>query len=202
MPKRLHVLSLLLMLLPGMANAQDMRRCQRSDGSIVYTDRQCESGQNERPADTAAAPQPKSARAAMTAPPACSASAEDLLYNVRIAIDSHDVNLLARSYHWPGLGDAQVESILNRLDVVVQRPLVDIRLVYPEPVNSAGNMMPDPDIDSAVTESDLSTEHYTARSAPAPYGLKVQQYAASNSNEILGVRFGLHRHFNCWWIRY
>lgn len=195
MPKHLRVLPLLLMLLSGMADAQDMRRCQRSDGSIVYTDRQCESGQSERPVDTAAAPQPKSARAAMTAPPACSASAEDLLYNVRIAIDSHDVNLLARSYHWPGLGDAQVESILNRLDVLVQRPLVDIRLVYPE--------TPDNDIDSAVMESDLmNTEYYAARSVPTPYGLKLQQYAASNSNEILGVRFGLHRHFSCWWIRY
>jgi hypothetical protein len=139
---------------------------------------------------------------AMAPPPACSKTPNDLLYNVRIAIDSHDVNLLARSYHWPGLGDAQVESVLNRMDSLVQRPLVDIRLLYPESVGKPEETMDDADSVSEEMKSNQDAEYSSVKHTPTPYGLKLQQYAASTSNEILGTRFGLQRHFNCWWIRY
>lgn len=189
---------LCLAALAGAADAEDLRRCQRADGSVVYTDRQCEPGQNEQ---TAAHEQIPSRRPgpAIAPPPACSGSADDLLFNVRVAIDAHDVNLLARSYHWPGLGDAQVESVLNRLDALVQRPLVDIRLVYPE----TGSRVPsDADADSDVIEPNPDAGYPAVTHTPTPNGLKLQQYASSASNEILGTRFGLQRHFNCWWIRY
>lgn len=190
----------LMVMLSAEANAQDLRRCQLDDGSIVYTDRQCETGQTESATSIPNTASARSGVRAMAPPPACSTSTSDLLYNVRIAIDSHDVNLLARSYHWPGLGDAQVESVLNRLDALVQRPLVDIRLLYPESASTSGNGISD--TDPAVMESDLGSDDPTVNSTPAPYGLKLQQYASSTSNEILGTRFGLQRHFNCWWIRY
>ncbi len=184
------------------ANAQDLRRCQRADGSVIYTDRQCELGQGEMatviPNNVSAKPGVR----VMAPPPACSRTANDLLYNVRIAIDSHDVNLLARSYHWPGLGDDQVESVLNRMEVLVQRPLVDIRLLYPESASIPDKVITDADIAydelGSNPDSDFSEAHQTSM----PYGLKLQQYASSSSNEILATHFGLRRHFNCWWIRY
>lgn len=184
------------------ANAQDLRRCQRADGSVIYTDRQCESGQGEMAKAIPGNAPAKPGIRVMTAPPACSSTANDLLYNVRIAIDSHDVNLLARSYHWPGLGDAQVESVLNRMDALVQRPLVDIRLLYPEPAVSPDMAANDADAASDDLESNPGGEQPAVNHTPTPYGLKLQQYASSTSNEILSTRFGLQRHFNCWWIRY
>lgn len=191
--------SLFLAVLSAEANAQDLRRCQRADGSVVYTDRQCEPGQSEQAAAAAYIPSRQPGHAAVAPPPACSGSADDLLFNVRTAIDAHDVNLLARNYHWPGLGDAQAESVLDRLDALVQKPLVDIRLLYHEPASSPEIPLSDTDIDPAGAGSD--PDQY-ARKAAAPYALKLQQYATSDGGEILGTRFGLLRHFSCWWIRY
>jgi hypothetical protein len=184
------------------ANAQDLRRCQRADGSVIYTDRQCESGQGEMATQIPNNAPAKPGVRAMAPPPACSQTANDLLYNVRIAIDSHDVNLLARSYHWPGLGDAQVESVLNRMDALVQRPLVDIRLLYPESTVNPEKLITDADIASDDLKSNPDAEYSAVNHTPTPYGLKLQQYASSTSSEILATRFGLQRHFNCWWIRY
>lgn len=184
------------------ADAQDLRRCQRADGSVIYTDRQCESGQGEMATAVPFNAPSTSGIRAMTPPPACSRTPNDLLYNVRIAIESHDVNLLARSYHWPGLGDAQVESVLNRMDALVQKPLVDIRLLYPESVDLPEKGITDGIIASEDSEPNRDVEYSAVSHTPAPYGLKLQQYTSSTSNEILGTRFGLQRHFNCWWIRY
>ncbi|MFN5703697.1 MAG: DUF4124 domain-containing protein, partial [Gammaproteobacteria bacterium] len=78
-------ITLLILLLAGStASAQDMHRCQRADGSVVYTDRLCESEQSEKPAAstlTAVAPQTlRSGRTGMPPPPACSKSPGELLY--------------------------------------------------------------------------------------------------------------------------
>ena len=201
MIRRMRIAGFLcLATMAGAAAAEDLRRCQRTDGSVVYTDRQCEPGQNEQTAAPAYVPSSRPGLAAIAPPPACSGSADDLLFNVRTAIDAHDVNLLARSYHWPGLGDAQVESVLDRLDALVQKPLVDIRLLYPEPATIQAIPVTDPEGDDAGLESD--PDPYARKKSAVPFALKLQQYASSDSSEILGTRFGLQRHFNCWWIRY
>ncbi len=207
MVRRIVILSLVFLAVQSeLVAAQDMRRCQRADGSIVYTDRQCEPGQNEQAvAEIVASALPRYlGRSAITPPPSCSKTTGDLVHTVRTAIASHDVNLLARSYHWPGLSDAQVESVLTRLDILAQKPLVDIRLMYPEPANSPGIPLSDTDtdIDAAVAGSNPEPDQFVRNAASAPYALKLQQHATSESSEILGTRFGLLRHFNCWWIRY
>ena len=202
MVRHVLILPMLLLLLPAGLAAQDMRRCQRADGSVIYTDRQCEPDQSEKPADTVAAPYARSGRAAMTAPPACSRSSDDLLYNVRIAIDSHDVNLLARSYHWPGLGDSQVESVLNRLDAMVQKPLVDIRLLFAAAPARQLEIEADSGNSVESAESDADNVMYADAPPQIPYGLKVLQYASPTDTRVVGTAFGLHRYFDCWWIRY
>ncbi|MFZ9348497.1 MAG: DUF4124 domain-containing protein, partial [Arenimonas sp.] len=118
---------LLYLLLTGhAASAQELHRCQRADGSVVYTDRLCEPEQTEKatPSATAtAAPQiPRSGRTGLPPPPACSKSPEELLYSVRSAIDMKDVNQLVKSYHWVGISQEQSEALLTRLDEMVDRP--------------------------------------------------------------------------------
>lgn len=202
MVRHLLVMSLLFATLPAMVAAQDLRRCIGADGNVTFTDRQCEAGQSERPAQTTAAVHPRSGHIAMAPPPACSATADDLLYNVRNAIDSHDVNLLARSYHWPGLGDTQAESILDRLDALVQRPLVDIQLQFAITPGALESTEPVSDDASAEAGPEADETVYIPAVPRSPHGLKVLQYASPTSTEVIGTRFGLQRHFDCWWIRY
>lgn len=180
-------LLVLLLALSAPAAAQDMRRCLLADGSVVHTDGQCADGRTEQPGTVTGAAQATSGRAGIAPPPACSGNAEELLFNVRSAVDSRDVNMLARSYHWPGLGDAQVESVLGRLETLVQRPLTDIRLLFPS--EPAGGLADDADPGQP-------------RAPQIPTGLKLLQYASPADNTLTATRFTLWRHFGCWWIRY
>lgn len=179
----------LLLLLPIAAQsvAQDMRRCLLADGTVVHTDGQCADGQTEQPVVPAREVQSLTGHTGIAPPPACSGNADELLFNVRAAVDSRDVNMLARSYHWPGLGEAQVESVLGRLETLVQRPLTDIRLLFPS----------DPG-DGLADDADPGQP----RAPQIPIGLKLLQYASPTDNTLTATRFTLWRHFGCWWIRY
>ena len=72
-------ISVLFLLLAGnAASAQDMHRCLRADGSVIYTDRLCEPEQTEKPAAATSGPAPpqasRSGRTGLPPPPACAAS--------------------------------------------------------------------------------------------------------------------------------
>lgn len=176
----------------GPAAAQDMRRCLLADGTVVHTDGQCADGQTEQPDTVPGNVQTTPGRAGIAPPPGCSANAGELLFNVRVAVDSRDVNMLARSYHWPGLGDAQVESVLVRLEALVQRPLTDIRLLFPFDAGTG-----------YAADSSADAVDAGHPSAPQmPIGLKLLQYASPTDNTLTATRFTLWRHFGCWWIRY
>lgn len=189
-----------LLLAGKAASAQDMHRCLRADGSVVYTDRLCEPEQTEKPAAATSGPaEPQASRSGRTGlppPPACNRSPEDLLYSVRSAIDMKDVNQLAKNYHWVGVGQEQSEALLSRLDALVERPLLDVQLLYP------GSRMRAP---SDVAEEDLhDTEDYTYREPQRtlPSALKVMQYKSSTATETVSTVFRLQRHYQCWWIRF
>lgn len=173
--------------------AQDIRRCVLSDGSVVVTDKVCEAGSVEK----TALPEPVlrtpglNRRTAIPAPPSCNASVDDLVYSVRIAIDMHDINQLAKHYHWPGVSDAQAEALMNRLEKLVNQPTLDIQLQYPQ-VQDESNA----DFDYQYSELPAELPPRT------PYGLKVLQYASSTDDTMRSTEFRLQRHFNCWWIRY
>ena len=194
-------ITVLYLLLAGCAaSAQDMHRCQRADGSVVYTDRLCEPEQIEKPVPPPAAPavpqSPRSGRAGLPPPPACSKSPDELLYSVRSAIDMKDVNQLVKSYHWVGVSQEQSESLLSRLDAMVDRPLLDVQLLYPEPKTQAPSDMPE--------QGSSDTEDYTYQEPPRtlPSALKVMQYKSSTATETVSTVFRLQRHYQCWWIRF
>lgn len=194
-------ITVLYLLLAGSAAAgQDMHRCQRADGSVVYTDRLCEPKQAEKPATASSGSQtPQASRLGRTGlppPPACSKSPDDLLYSVRSAIDMKDVNQLVKSYHWVGVSQEQSEGLLGRLEAMADRPLLDVQLQYPEPRTQAP---------SDVPEEVLSdTEDYTYREPPRsmPSALKVMQYRSNTGTETVNTVFRLQRHYLCWWIRF
>ena len=191
---------LYLLLADCAASAQDMHRCQRADGSVVYTDRLCEPEQTEKPATASSGSQTpqasRSGRTGLPPPPACSKSPDDLLYSVRSAIDLKDVNQLVKSYHWVGVSQEQSESLLGRLDAMAGRPLLDVQLLYPELDTQT---LPDSSESELYDAGDYSTREPTRT---FPHALKVMQYRSNTATETVSTVFRLQRHYECWWIRF
>ncbi len=191
-------------------HAQDVRRCERADGSVVFTDGRCTDEQNEKPpvaaerSSTAAGLPGNGPRSYVAMPPSCSRTPDDLLYGVRSAIDMRDTNQLAKHYHWLNVSDAQAEQLMDRLEKLVNSPLLDIQLMYPVEAESGQA--------SSGNESGFDTEggtdevidDYPAtpyRRVP-PYALKLMQFQTVTGTQAHSTVFRLQRHFDCWWIRY
>jgi hypothetical protein len=187
--------------------AQDFRRCVREDGTIVFTDHVCAVQEHEKTSQlTAIAPinnKNASTKARVNLPPSCNTSPEELLYAVRSAINMNDVNQLAKQYHWPGVTDAQAEQLMNRLELVVNSPLIDIQLLYPTNAVSE-TLLTNTDVDFIKDGRDEPADTYS-NSTPrlqAPYALRVLQYISNTNSQTQSSTFRLQRHFDCWWIRY
>lgn len=172
------VLAAVLAVMPtGPAEAQ-VRRCVRPDGITVFTDRQCRDiGAVERlPRDE----RPNGGHRIYRG--GCARNVQDLMYELTTAIDSGDVNRLASVYHWAGMSSRGSVGVMNRLDAVVRRPLVDI-----VPVMPAG---PEGEDWTLYPQTTVRTE---------PVGLRVEQTLANGSTPSR-THFGLRRYFGCWWI--
>ncbi len=149
------------------AQAQ-VRRCELPDGQTVYTDRRCDAvGAVER-REAPAHPRLRSHRAA------CARGLRDLYFEVSAAIESQDVNRLAGVYHWPGMSSRQGYDVMQRLQAIAERPLVDLQPIYPgaDDVYAPGR---------------------------APIGFRVEQVSGRGSTPVRAV-LGLRKHLDCWWI--
>lgn len=181
-----------LLAMPPMANAQATQRCIGADGSTVYTDRPC--------ADLGAIkrlPPPPPAGSTLSAfRNSCPRRLSDLVHEVSAAIDSRDVNRLASVYLWSGVSTASANSVLDRLEAIVERPLVDIVPIRhdPLPVPVTSDTMDPADETAPVTDAP-PTPDYMRR----PTGLRVVQ-TLRNSATPSNTTFGLRRSYNCFWI--
>lgn len=171
--RRLSALAVLLMLaMPRPAPAQ-VHRCTLPDRSTVFTDQRCELiGAVEYVVPSASVPQLRSYR------PACPRTLRDLAFEVSAAVESHDVNRLAGVYLWSGIGTRAGYALMDRLQAVVDRPLVDVQPVWP------GN----------------GDDPY-ALPLPSrpPVALRLEQTSSNGSTPVRAV-FGLRRRLDCWWI--
>lgn len=171
------------------AQQQGVQRCTTMSGEMVYTDKRCEDvGAMDRlPSTTTTTATGALYRGG------CSRTLSDLVVQVSSAIQSQDVNRLAGVYHWAGTSDGGALRILDRLDVVVQRPLVDIVPVRPAPA---------PILDAEGSIVDANQDGYypqTATQRQRPTGLRVVQ-TLKNSATPADTTFGLRRAYNCFWI--
>lgn len=159
------------------ASAQ-VRECVDPGGTTVFTDRQCSDiGAVEQKRATG---RPPSARLHQGG---CARNLQDLVFEVTSAIDGQDANRLAAVYHWAGMSGRTGYSILDRLDAITQRPLVDIIPVMP------------------MTPEGLDGFYYPQASVrQQPIGLRVEQTLANGSTPS-STTFGLQRHLGCWWIK-
>ncbi len=172
------------------AQQQGVQRCTLMSGETLYTDKRCE--------DVGAMDRLPSASTTTTAATGtlyrggCSRTLSDLVTQVSSAINAKDVNRLAGVYHWAGTSDAGALRILDRLDAVVQRPLVDIVPVRPAPA---------PVLDAEGQVVDANQDGYYPQTAQRqrPVGLRVVQ-TLKNSATPADTTFGLRRAYNCFWI--
>ena len=190
----LHLITLLLgaslLCMPAPARAQEVRRCATASGATVYTDKRCEDiGAIDRLPRVAPAGAGGSSSLYRNG---CSRTLSDLVYQITAAIDARDVNRLASVYQWAGVSNASAHSILNKLEAIVDRPLVDIVPVRPSPP---------PIVDEYGAIIDANTDGYYPRTATRqrPTGLRLEQTLRNGSTPSTTV-FGLRRSYNCFWI--
>src|SRR3546814_8230362 len=125
----------------------------------------------------------------------CSRSLRDLVFEVTAAIDSRDVNRLAAVYNWTGMSNRNGYAVLGRLDVIANRPLLDVSAVLPAPrlsVDAGGGMT----VSGAVDPQDYPGATVIRK---GPVALRVEQ-PLSNGSTPYSTTFGLRRHMGCWRI--
>ncbi|MGY3265428.1 hypothetical protein [Lysobacter sp. HA35] len=174
---RRHALLLIVLILCAfpLAGFAQVRHCVMPNGTEVYTDQRCDAiGAQERvatPNPAGSTPQLRSYR------PACPRTLRDLAYEVTSSVEAHDVNRLASVYLWSGTGTREAYALMDRLQAVVDRPLVDLQPVWPD-----GEPYP----------SSVPPTH-------PPIALRLEQTSAKGSTPIRAV-FGLRKYLDCWWI--
>ena len=177
MPTRLPLL-LLLVLIAMPATAQ-VRRCTGPDGTTIFTDRPCQDlGAVERVPHAAASAIAQTHLYRNV----CSRNLQDLVYALTAAVDSRDVNEFAGVYDWAGMSTRTGYAIMDRLQAIVQRPLVDVTPVY-----RASDTPPDGDYYPQTTVRHV------------PVGLRLEQTLANGSTPSQTV-FGLRSYLGCWWV--
>lgn len=184
------LLSIGLLAAPMTAYAQKVQRCTTMSGETVYTDKRCEDiGAMDR--------LPQAAPGSSSGPggiyrAGCSRTLSDLVYQITAAVENKDVNRLASVYQWAGVSNAAANSTLDKLQAIVDRPLVDIAPVRPQPP-------PIVDADGVVIDEN-SDGYYPQTAAPQrPIGLRLEQTLKNGSTPSRTV-FGLRRSYNCFWI--
>jgi hypothetical protein len=208
-----RTLFLLVLLLAGSAlwsgNAraqQPLNRCTGPSGNTIYTDRPCETiGASERLPRAAIAGGYGLRRGG------CARNLQDLVYEITAAIDNRDVNRLGAVYHWVGQNAESGDRILDQLQAIVDRPLVDIvplrgvvaaaPAAAPEIVHSiAPPVASDPAATAVVPpEGDDKAAPEPRAIRRPPVGLRLEQTLGKGSTPSRTV-FGLRRHLDCWWV--
>ena len=175
---RLWLPLLALGALCSLPSQAQVHQCTNPDGSTVYTDRRCQDiGATERVPHAEVSQRGRFYRGG------CARNLLDLVYELTAAIDSGDVNRVAGLYHWVGMSSTSANAVMGRLDVIAERPLVDIVPIYPASANGeAGDYYP----------------QATVRRAPV--ALRLEQTlsnGATPSHTVLGLR----RYLGCWWVQ-
>ncbi len=191
---------------------QPPNRCTGPAGNTIYTDRACASiGASDRLPRGTASLSYRQRRGG------CARTVQELIYEITTAIDTRDVNRLGAVYHWVGLNAASGDRILDRLQTVVDRPLVDIvalRANAPvatdtpieaaiETPAAAAAIAPAARVAPALAQNAETISDQTPVARPALrralVGLRLQQ-TLGKSHTPSQTTLGLRKHLDCWWV--
>ena len=170
--------------IPAATARAEVHRCTTPDGESVYTDKSCSAiGAIDRLPRAQDGP----AGASRLYRSGCSRTLQDLVYELTSAIDSRDVNRLAGIYDWNGMSTDSAYAVMDRLDAIAQRPLIDVLPVVPRA----------PDQDGTLVDGEYYPQDAVRR---APTGLRLEQTSGQSvtpSRTVLGLR----KYMDCWWVR-
>ena len=170
--------------IPAMPAHAEVHRCTAPGGESVYTDKRCgDIGAIDRLPRVQAGP----AGASRLYRSSCSRTLQDLVYELTSAIDSRDVNRLAGVYDWAGMSSTRANDVMDKLDAIAQRPLVDVLPVMPRARDEDGTL--------------VDGEYYPQDNVRrAPVGLRLEQTIGKSAAPTRTV-LGLRRYMDCWWVR-
>ena len=171
------------------AHAQQINRCTDAQGRTVYGDQSCETmGARER--------LPSPARAIGGSGlyrDSCARRLSEVVAQIRAATDARDPNLLSGIYLWNGLSNASATQVMDRLNDIVQRPLVDIAPVYPSQPTQ------EPAEANAATAGSNTEFIAPLPTPPRPVALRLEQ-TLGNGHTPSRTVLSLRRQYNCFWI--
>lgn len=188
------------------ARAQKINRCTNAQGQTVYGDKPCETmGARAR-----LLPDARAVGGSGLYRDSCARRLSELVAQIQSAADARDPNRLSGIYLWNGLSSAAATRVMDRLDEIVQRPLIDIAPVFPEePAYVPAPTKPftytdGTPVDPAQTASssgypDVQAPSNAGSGPRRPIALRLEQTlprSATPTRTILHLR----RQYNCFWI--
>lgn len=196
----------------GQARAQSIQRCTNADGVSVFTDKPCELLQaRPRISHQGAAMAGVRSDPGIDPERQCPRRLSQLVDLIQQAISSGDSNRLSALYWWAGQASPAASRQLERLEAMVQRPLVDIAPVYPAPRALAVTVAPAevavaPTSLPAGTSAPSTAEPVLISSPPPtlrprPYALRIVQTLGNGSTPASSV-LQLRRQYGCFWISF
>lgn len=183
---------------PAHAQSRGIQRCEAADGTAIYTDRACgslgataspmsgelltrlaSSGGDLDPGMFGARRAQSVARRSLAS--GCARSSTQLSMDLQGAWALGDVNRIAESYHWVGLGTGQARTIMQRLDRLAAQPLWQAHYF-------------DARIGGAM--------HYADAAAGAPSGTGVMQLVFADGASRQVQDFEVRRYRGCYFIEF
>ena len=203
---------------PGHAQGA-VNRCVNAAGENIYSDQACSDMRAiDRPAQGSNL---VSSGHRIVVARTCARKPDELLSDVRNALAAQDVNRLAGSYFWTGMGSREAYSLMDRLNAFSARPLIDAQLVsrVPEPDPYATNSAPEFEMpESAIDDSaqDESAQDQPAQddqtpdeqAAPAPVAarrpelIRVEQTRSAKDAETATSYLRIVPAAGCLWVSF
>lgn len=166
------------------ASDDGIHRCVDPNGVSVYTDQPCAKvdAVDREPPPPSAEPEIESGVIRSD----CAREAQTLLFDLRRAIETDNVNLASGLYHWPGVRGGSAVSVMNRLERLVSRPMASADLVYPE-------VAPVHENPAAFPEGTPPEDPIAVRIEQTEPG----EIVSSDAQELQLVR-----NADCWWLSF
>jgi hypothetical protein len=165
------------------AHASGLHRCVDANGAPIFSDQPCEDIGAKVRQD--AAPASGAASAGRLHVRTCARTPEGLLRGLKIALAAGDVNQLSAFYHWPGIGTAEADEILKRMQQLIGRPLVSAELIRAHPPS---------DGDGFQTVASAQPAEATA--------IELVQSRSTADNTPVHTTFALIQYVDCWWVHF
>ena len=162
-----------------------LNRCIGSDGTSIFTDQKCEDIGAVQRADPAPVAGNLGNGFSRLRANACARKPEDLLYGIESAINAGDVNQIAAFYHWPGVSSAASVGIFQRLQRLVEPPVLSIELLY-----------------ARAPHDEYDSNRVIGNSPRRAYAVEVVQSRSQRDSTSIRSALALRTNIGCWWVQF